>query len=86
VFDALVVEVDLHDIHEMGHLREDEHPMAELLEFWKQPIDELELSRGAEDPVVVADVVVVSEEHVGMVAAFSQLHHQISQSRCRYLA
>lgn len=86
VLDALVVEVDLHNVHEMGHLREDEHPVAELLEFWKQPVDELELSRGAEDPVVVADVVVVSEEHVGMVAAFSQLHHQVSQGRSRYLA
>lgn len=32
------------------------------------------------------DVIVVFQEHVGMVAAFSQLHHEIGQSSCGYLA
>lgn len=86
VLDALVLEIDLHDVHQMSHLCEDQHSVVELLEFWQNSVDELELSRRAEDPVMVAYVVVVFEEHVRMVTAFSQLHHQVGQSCCGNLA
>ncbi len=28
---------------------------------------------------MITDIVIVSEEHVGVIAAFPQLHHQIGQ-------
>jgi hypothetical protein len=79
MFYALVFKVDLHDVHEMGHLGEDEHSMSELLQFGEDAINEFEFTGGAEDPVVVADIVVVSEEHVGVVAALAQLHHKVGE-------
>jgi len=44
MLDALIVEVDLHDVHEMRHLSEDEHPVAELLQLGQDAVDKLELA------------------------------------------
>ena len=45
MFDALVVKIDLHDVHEVGHLGEDEYSMVELLELGQDPIEDLKLAR-----------------------------------------
>jgi hypothetical protein len=44
VADASKLKVSLHDVHEMGHLSENEYSMIELLEFGKDAINEFELS------------------------------------------
>jgi len=74
------LEIGLHDVHEMRHLREDEQPVSEPAQLGQDAVDELELSRRTDDPLVVADVVVVFEEEIGVVAALPQLHHQVGQS------
>jgi len=77
--DASVIEIGLHDIHEMSHLSEDEDPMVEPFEFGEDAVNELEFARGSDDPLMVADVIIVFEKEVGVVTAFPQLHHQIGQ-------
>lgn len=54
-----IIKVNLHDIHEVGHLSEDQDSVIELFKLWEQSIQELELSRRAEDPVMIANIVVV---------------------------
>ena len=44
MFDTFVIEVDLHDVHEMGHLGEDEQSVVKLLQFGENSIDELKFS------------------------------------------
>ena len=44
VFDAFVVEVDLHNVHEVGHLGEYQQSVVELLQFGENSINELEFS------------------------------------------
>ena len=78
--DSLELEIGLHDVHEMRHLREDEHPVSEPAQLGQDAVDQLEFPRRTNDPLVVADVVVVFEEKIGMVAALAQLHHQVGQS------
>ena len=39
-----VLEVGLHDVHQVSHLREDEHAMPKPLEFGEEAVDELELA------------------------------------------
>jgi|JI6StandDraft_1071083.scaffolds.fasta_scaffold756541_2 hypothetical protein len=77
--DTLILKVGLHDVHKMGHLGEDKHPMAESLKLGQNPVDEFKFSRGTDDPLVIADVVIVFEEQVRVVTAFPQLHHQVCQ-------
>ena len=80
------LEIRLHDVHEMSHLGEDEHAMSESFEFGQDAIDELKFAGRADDPLVVADVIVIFEEEVRVVAAFPQLHHQVGQSGLADLA
>lgn len=42
--DAPKLKVSLHDVHEVGHLSEDEYSMIELLEFGKDAVDELKFA------------------------------------------
>lgn len=42
--DTSVLEIRLHDVHEMSHLREDEHAMPKAFEFGQNAIDELKLA------------------------------------------
>mgnify|MGYP000860924512 FL=1 len=44
MFDAFIFKVDLHDVHEMGHLSKDKDSVVEFFEFWKDSIDELEFA------------------------------------------
>lgn len=44
VLNALIVEVDLHDVHEMGHLCENEDSVSELFQLWQNAVNELELA------------------------------------------
>lgn len=77
MFDPFVVEIYLHDVHEMGHLGEDENSMTEFFEFGEDTVNEFELSRRTVDPIMVADVIIVFKEHIWMVATLPQLHHQV---------
>ena len=38
MFDAFVIEIDLHDIHEMGHLSEYQNSMVKLFQFGEYSI------------------------------------------------
>lgn len=71
MFDTFVFKVDLHDIHKVGHLCEDKDSVVEFFEFWEDAIDELEFARWSEYPVMEAYVIVISEEHIGVIAAFT---------------
>ena len=86
MFDTSIVEVDLHDIHDMGHLSEDQDSMIELFEFWQDSVEEFKLSWTSENPIMVGDVIVIFQEKIRMVAAFSKLHHEIGQGSCADLA
>jgi hypothetical protein len=35
---------------------------------------------------MITDVVIVAQEHIGMVAALAQLHHEVGQCRSRHLS
>lgn len=59
VLDAPVVEIYLHDVHEMRHLGENEQAMVEQLELRQHPVDQLKLPRRPENPIMVGDVIVV---------------------------
>ncbi len=54
--------------------------MTKSTQFGQDAVDEFKLAGRADDPLVVADVIVILEEEVGVVAAFTQLHHQIGES------
>ena len=41
---ACELEIGLHDVHEVGHLREDEQSVGESAQFGEDAIDELELT------------------------------------------
>jgi hypothetical protein len=69
--DSLVLEVSLHDIHQMSHLREDQEAVSKATQFGQDAVDEFKLARRADDPLMVADVIVILEEEIGMVAAFA---------------
>ena len=85
MLDAPVVEINLHNVHEMSHLSEDEDAMVEFLEFGENPVQDLELTRRTPDPVMIADVLVAAQEHVRMVATLPQLHYQIVKGRIVHL-
>ena len=53
--------------------------MSEFFEFGEDAVEELEFATGPEDPLMVGYVIVVFKEHVGVVAAFAELHHEVSQ-------
>ena len=59
MLDSSILEVDLHDIHEMGHLGENQDPMVEDFEFGEDSVQELELSGGAENPIGETDFIIV---------------------------
>jgi hypothetical protein len=46
-------------------------------QFWEDAVEELEFACGPEDVVVCDEVLVVVEEHEGVVAAFAELHHEV---------
>lgn len=77
--DAPKLKVSLHDVHEVGHLSEDEYSMIELLEFGKDAVDELKFAWRSHYPFMVADIVIIFEEEVRMITTFPELHHQIGQ-------
>lgn len=62
MFDSLVVEINLHDIHQMGHLSEDQHSVVESLEFRQEPVKDLKFSRTSENPVMISDIIIVTQE------------------------
>lgn len=82
---TLVLEIDLHDVHEVSHLGKNEHPVVELLQLGQDAIQKLELPRRPKDPVVEANFIVVLQEHIWVVATLTQLHHQVVQGRIVHL-
>ena len=77
MFYASILEINLHDIHKVGHLSEDQYPMVEDFELGKNPVEELELAGRPENPISKADFIIIFQEHVRMVTAFPLLHHQV---------
>jgi hypothetical protein len=51
--------------------------MIELLQFGQDAIKKFELARRPEDPIIEADIFIVLEKHVGVIATFTQLHQQV---------
>ena len=77
MLDTLVIEVNLHNVHQMGHLSKNQDSVIKGLEFGQQPIKHFEFPRTSENPIMIGDVIVVAQKQVRMVAAFTQLHHQV---------
>mmetsp|Transcript_24257 Transcript_24257/g.71712 ORF Transcript_24257/g.71712 Transcript_24257/m.71712 type:complete len:740 (-) Transcript_24257:1603-3822(-) len=77
------VEVELEQVHQLHHLREDEHAVAERLQLWQDAVEELELARAAPEQVrVVAELpeLLGGEEEVWVVADLAQLHLDVVES------
>jgi hypothetical protein len=74
------LEVSLHNIHEMSHLGKDEHSMTKSFQLGQDTVNQFEFARRSNDPLMIADIIVVFEKQIRMVAAFPQLHHEIGQS------
>ena len=86
MFDSTILEINLHNVHEVGHLGEDQDSVVVNFEFGENSIKELKLSGRPENPVCEANLIVVFQEHIRMVTTLSLLHHQIIQSCVVYLA
>lgn len=81
---AFVIEIGLHDIHEVSHLCENEDSVVESFEFRQNAINKLKFSRRTDDPLMITNVIVVFEEEIRVVTALSELHHQICESSFTY--
>ena len=77
--DSSIIKIGLHNVHQVGHLRKNQYSMIESLQLGKNTVYKLKFARRSHNPLVIAYIVVVFKEKVRMIAAFSQLHHQIGK-------
>mmetsp|Transcript_99731 Transcript_99731/g.242505 ORF Transcript_99731/g.242505 Transcript_99731/m.242505 type:complete len:208 (-) Transcript_99731:1380-2003(-) len=68
------LEVGLEDVQDARELREDEDLVAEAQELGQQPVQGLELARGADEPLVPLEAVL---EEVGVQGNLPQLHQRV---------
>ena len=83
--EAARLEVLLEQVHQLHHLREDEHAVPHGLELREDPVEQLKLARGSPEvggrllPLLLPLVLVEEEE--GVVAHLPQLHLHIVEPR-----
>ena len=68
--DLSVFEVHFHDIHQLGHLTKDEHPVFGGYKFGQHPIQQLKFARRPPDLVVVGVYILVVHKQVWVVSHF----------------
>lgn len=79
MFYTSIVEKDLHDVHQLGKLGENEDLVPSLDQLRKDPIQKLELSTGSEYVVSLVLWFQVVQEKIRVITYLSQLHDCVSQ-------
>ena len=79
MFDTSIVKKDLHDVHQLCELGENEDLVPSLDQLGKDPIQKLELSTGSENVVSLILWFQIVQEEIRMITYLSQLHDCVSQ-------
>lgn len=83
VLDAPVVKEDLHDIHQLSELREDQHLVTRGYQLLQDSVQQLEFTARPEDVVAHVPRLKIVQEQVRVITNLSELHHSVAES---YLA
>ena len=80
MLDTPIVKEDLHYIHQLSELREDQHFVTRLYQLGKDSVKKFEFTARPEDIVAHVSRIKIIQEQVRVITNLSELHDSVAES------